>query len=171
MELLEGIKTRRSVRKYLDKPVEQEKLDRIIEAGLYAASGMNRQLAVILQVTDPETLKTIAAENTRVAGAAADMFYGAPAALIVLVPVSSATRVYDGSLVMGTMMLEAHEQGLGSCWIHRAKEVFETETGKAILKKAGIEGEYEGIGNLIVGYPDGPLPEAKPRREGRVYKI
>ena len=98
-----------------------------------------------------------------------DPFYGAPVVLIVLAEKDRPNRVYDGSLVMGNMMLAAHSLGLGSCWIHRAKEEFETEEGKQILKGLGIEGEYEGIGHCIVGYPAVDLPEASPRHENRVY--
>ena len=79
------------------------------------------------------------------------------------------TYVYDGSLALGNMMLAAHAEGLGSCWIHRAKEVFSTEAGKEILHELGVEGDYEGIGHLAVGYPDGEYPAPPARRDGRVF--
>ena len=91
--------------------------------------------------------------------------------LVVLADKERGTYLYDGSLVMGNMMLAAHDLGLGSCWIHRAKEVFESEEGKALLKEWGIEGDYEGIGNCIIGYPDGKEPVAKPRKSDYVYYI
>ncbi|MBQ8685290.1 MAG: nitroreductase [Clostridia bacterium] len=171
-ETLRMIKTRRSVKKYKDVPVEKEKLESIIEAGLCAASGLNMQSPVILAVTDKETVQKLSRLNAghdtvlrRI-----DPFYGAPCVLIVLADKSKPTYVYDGSLVMGNMLLAAHSLGLGACWIHRAKETFETDEGKAILKEIGIEGDYEGIGNCIVGYSD-MVPADKPRRENRVYYI
>ena len=104
-------------------------------------------------------------------GAKNDPFYGAPVVLVVLANKAMPTAIYDGSLVMGNMMIEAESLGLGSCWIHRAKEEFETEYGKRLLKELGIEGEYEGIGNLILGYGDGEKPRPKPRKENYVYHI
>ena len=100
-----------------------------------------------------------------------DPFYGAPVVLVVLADKTVSTHVYDGSLVMGNLMLAAHALGLGSCWIHRAREEFESEEGKAILKELGIEGEYEGIGHCVIGYADGEEPQAKPRKENWVYYI
>ena len=81
------------------------------------------------------------------------------------------TYLYDGSLVMGNLMLAAHSLGLGSCWIHRAKEEFESAEGKALLASLGIEGEYEGIGHCVLGYADGEEPAAKPRKENWAYYI
>ena len=109
--------------------------------------------------------------NAAMMGADNDPFYGAPVVLVVLANKDVRTAVYDGSLVMGNLMLAAHEMGVSSCWIHRAKEMFESEEGKAILKDLGIEGNYEGIGNCILGYADCPAPEARPRKENYVYYI
>ena len=95
-------------------------------------------------------------------GTTGDPFYGAPVVLVVLADKSRPTYLYDGSLVMGNLMLAAHSLGLGSCWIHRAKETFEREEGKAILKELGIEGDYEGIGNCVIGYAKEPAKEAAP---------
>ena len=97
-----------------------------------------------------------------------DPFYGAPVVLVVLADKAVGTYLYDGSLTMENMMLAAHDLGLGACWIHRAKEEFASEEGKAILKELGVEGDYEGIGNCILGYADGELPAAKPRKEGYI---
>lgn len=171
MELNEVIKNRRSVRKYTDTQVPQEIVDQIIEAGLWAASGMGKQAPVILAVSDKETRDEISRLNAAVMNSTNDPFYGAPQVLIVLANKNVGTYVYDGALTMGNMMLRAYDLGVSSCWIHRAKEVFESEEGKAILSKAGLEGEYEGIGNLIIGYSDAPAPAPRERAEGRVYKI
>lgn len=172
-ELLEKMKTRRSIRSYKKDAVPQALLDQIIEAGLYAASGKNTQNTIIIQVTDKTLRDEIVKLNCQIGGwqEGFDPFYGAPAMLIVLAKKDYNNRVYDGSLVMGNLMLAAHELGLGSCWIHRAKEEFETDWGKDLLKRLGITEEYEGIGHCALGYIEGDYPQAKPRKENRVYKI
>lgn len=171
-EILDCIKTRRSIRSYKPDMVPGELLDKIVEAGLYAASGLNRQSPIIIKITDKAMRDELSALNASIAGRPdIDPFYGAPVVFVVLAPKDMITYIYDGSLVLGNMMLEAHELGLGSRWIHRAKEEFETAKGKAILERLGIEGDYEGIGHLIVGYTDGEYPSAPPRREGRVFEV
>ena len=167
---MNSILTRRSIRKYKDTPVSKEQIDKILEAGLYAASGRGLQSPIIIAVTDKEMRDKIAAANAAVMGASNDPFYGAPVILIVLADKAAPTYVYDGSLALGNMMLEAEELGLGTCWIHRAKQEFEGELGKEILSMLGLKGDYEGIGHLALGYPD-EKPEAKPRKEGRAFYI
>ena len=170
--ILECMETRRSVRAYLPDAVPEEKLERILRAGLYAASGMGRQSAMILCVTDKALRDRLMRMNAAIMGTPEkDPFYGAPCVLVVLADRSIPTAVYDGSLVLGNMMLAAHAEGLGSCWIHRAREEFDSDEGKAILHDLGVKGDYEGVGHLIVGYADGAEPEAKPRREGRVLRV
>lgn len=171
MDTLETIKTRRSTRKYKSDPVPQELLDKIIEAGLYAPSGMGRQATIILAVTDKAMRDKLSAMNAKIMGTDSDPFYGAPAVLVVLAKKDCPTGVYDGSLVMQNLMLAAHELGLGSCWIHRAKEEFELPEGKEILKSLGIDEAYEGIGHCIVGYADGDTPAPAERKENRVFYI
>lgn len=168
---LENMLTRRSVRKYRPDPIPQDILDRILEAGVYAPTGRNLQAPIILAVTNRELRDRLSSMNAAIMGTETDPFYGAPVVLVVLVDKTIRTAVYDGSLVMGNLMLAAHELGIGSCWIHRAKEEFESAEGKAILADLGIHGEYEGIGHCILGYADGPEPEAKPRKENYVYYI
>lgn len=165
------IKNRRSVRKYTEERVSQDKVDQIIEAGLWAASGKGRQAPVILQIDDRETRDLVSKLNAAVMNSTSDPFYGAPQVLVVLADRNVRTYLYDGALTMGNMMLKAYDLGVSSCWIHRAKEVFDSEEGKKILEKAGIKGDYEGIGNLIIGYADGEIPAPKDRVPGRVYKI
>lgn len=171
--VLEKMKTRRSIRKYKPDMVSQELLNQIIEAGVYAASGRNRQDSIIIQVTDRKLRDEIMRMNCEIGGwqEGFDPFYGAPAMLIVLTRKDNPNRVYDGSLVMGNLMLAAHELGIGSCWIHRAKEEFETEWGKELLKSLGIEEEYEGIGHCALGYADGEYPKELARKECRVFYI
>ena len=163
-EILQNMQARRSIRKYKPDAVPRELLEEIAKAGSYAASGMGRQSPVILVVTDKKLRDELSSLNAAIMGRDSDPFYGAPAVLVVLADKNVPTHVYDGSLVMGNLMNAAHALGLGSCWIHRAKETFESERGKEILKSLGIEGDYEGIGNCIIGYPD-EQKEAKPRKE------
>lgn len=172
-EVLDKIKSRRSIRKYKSDMVPQDVLDKIIEAGTYAANGKGFQHTIIIQVTNKELRDEISKLNCEIGGWADgfDPFYGAPAMLIVLAKKDWRNRVYDGSLVMGNLMLAAHELGIGSCWIHRAKEEFETEWGKKLLKSLGIEDEYEGIGHCALGYVDGEYPEAAPRKENHVFYV
>lgn len=170
-DVLEKIKTRRSVRKYKSDMIPQETLDKVLEAGTYAATGMGAQSPIIIAVTNKEVRDKLSKLNASVMGTDTDPFYGAPVVLIVLADKSKGTYLYDGSLVMGNLMLAAHELGLGSCWIHRAKEEFESAEGKEILQSLGITGDYEGIGQCILGYADGPEPDAKPRKESYVYYI
>lgn len=168
-DVLNKIKTRRSIRKFKSDMIPKEIIDQIIEAGTYAASGMNRQTPIILAVTNKEMRDKLSKMNAEIMGADTDPFYGAPVVLIVLASKERYTYIYDGSLVMGNLMLAAHELGIGSCWIHRAKEEFESEEGKAILAQLGIEGEYEGIGHCVLGYVDGEYPDILPRKENWVY--
>lgn len=171
MDAMKNLLTRRSVRSYKPDMIEKDVLDRILTAGTYAATGMNRQSPIILAVTNREMRDRLSKLNAAVMGSDKDPFYGAPVVLTVLADRSMPTHVYDGSLVMANLMLAAHVEGVSSCWIHRAKEVFDSAEGKLILKGLGIEGDYEGIGNLILGYADGPEPEARPRKENYVYHI
>ncbi len=168
---LDTIKTRRSIRKYKNDAIPEEILNKIIEAGSYAPSGMGRQPVIILAVTNKELRDRLSKLNADVMHSTNDPFYGAPVVLVVLADKSAPTHVYDGSLVMENLMLAAHDLGIGSCWIHRAKEVFEKEEGKEILKSLGIEGDYEGIGNCILGYADVEEPQAKPRKDNFVYWV
>ena len=167
--MLNQIKTRRSVKKYKPDMVPKEVIDQIMEAGFYAASGMNWQSPIIVAVTNKEVRDKLSEMNAKIMGVNIDPFYGAPVVLVVLADKTKPTYLYDGSLVMGNMMLAAHELGIGSCWVHRAKEEFETEEGKEILKSLGIEGEYEGIAHCILGYAEGDYPQEKPRKENRVF--
>lgn len=169
MELMQGLLERRSCKRYRPDPVPREVLEKIVEAGLYAPSGRNLQAPIILAVTNRELRDRLSALNAQIMGADSDPFYGAPAVLVVLAKKDVRTRVYDGSLVMGNLMLAAEALGVNSCWIHRARETFELDEGKEILRQLGVEGEYEGIGNCILGYADGELHPPIPRAEGRVY--
>ncbi len=170
--VMHNLLTRRSVRKYQSTPVPQELLDRIIEAGTYAASGKSQQPWIIIQVTEPGVMERLRRVNAQIMGVAedADPFYGAPVYLIVLAERQNKNHVYDGTLVMGNMMLAAHALGLGTCWINRAREEFDMPEWQEWLRSLGIEGDYEGIGHLSVGYAEGEPRPAKPRKPC-VYKV
>ena len=170
-EVINNMKTRRSIRKYKPDMIPEDVLNRIIEAGTYAATGMGKQSPIIIAVTNKEIRDKFSKMNAEIMGVDSDPFYGAPVVLIVLADKSRPTYVYDGSLAMGNLMLAAHAEGIGSCWIHRAKEEFESAEGKAFLKSLGIEGDYEGIGHCVLGYVDGEEPKAMPRKENYVYCV
>ena len=169
-EALNVLCTRRSIRKYKPDQISREELDAVIEAGMCAASGKNGQSAIIIAVQDKETRDELARLNAAVMGVKSDTFYGAPTVLIVLADANSRFAVQDGSLVLGNLMNAAKAIGLGSCWINRAKEVFESDEGKALLKKWGVEGEWVGVGNCILGYP-AEDPAMKPRKENYVTYV
>lgn len=170
-ETLTTLKTRRSCRDYKSDPVEEEKINAIIEAGTYAPTGMGKQSPIIIRVKDPDVRGKLAKLNAAAMGMEIDPFYGAPELIVVLADKAMPTYIYDGSLVMGNMMNAAADLGVASCWIHRAKEEFESEEGKAILRQLGIEGDYEGIGNLILGYAAKPAAAPAPRKANYSYEV
>lgn len=164
-EVLEALKNRRSVRKYKPEQITKEELNAVLEAGSYAPTGMGLQSPKIVVVQKPELIKKLSQMNAVVMGTDKDPFYGAPTVLVVLADPRRSTFVEDGSLVMGNLMNAAYAVGLGSCWIHRAREVFESPEGKELLTQWGIPQDYIGIGHCILGYTDGELPAAKPRKD------
>jgi nitroreductase len=169
-EVLKAMKQRRSIRAFKPDAVPAELIDQIIEAGLYAASGMNRQETIIVAVTDKAVRDRLSKTNASIMGGNMDPFYGAPVVLVVLASRAYPTYIYDGTLVMQNLMLSAHSLGIGSCWIHRAKEVFMSPYGTELKKKLGIPEKYVAVGNCILGYPE-TVPAARPRREGYIIKV
>ena len=171
-EVINNIIKRRSIKKYKSDMIPRETLEKILEAGTYAPTGMNRQSPIIVAITNKEVRDSLSELNANIMGRdGIDPFYGAPVVVVVLADKSVRTYKYDDSLVMGNLMLAADSLGLGSCWIHRAKEEFETEEGKQILRNLGIEGDYEGIGQCILGYIDGEYPEVRPRKDNYIYYV
>lgn len=170
-QVLDSIETRRSVRKYKAEMPSLEDIKKVIKAGLEAPSGMNEQSAVIVAITNKDIRDKLSKLNARIMGMeGVDPFYGAPVVLVVLANKKYPTAIYDGSVAIENMLLASHSLGLGSCWIHRAKEEFETEEGKEILKKLGLNGEFEGVGHCILGYAD-ENPVAHAIKESRVFYI
>ena len=170
-ETINNMITRRSIRGFSDKAIPEDVLEQIIEAGSFAASGRNRQSAVIVAVTDKQTRDRLSRANAKIMGTDNDPFYGAPVILVVLAQKDVPTHVYDGSLVMGNLMLAAHSLGVGSCWIHRARETFETDEWREWLREIGVEGEMVGIGNCALGYPVNEHPDVLPRKDGRIFRV
>ena len=171
MDAIQNLLTRRSIRKYKPDMIPEDILNKIIEAGTYAATGMGRQSPIIIAVTNKETRDKLSRMNAAIMGTDSDPFYGAPVVLVVLADKSIGTHIYDGSLVMGNLMNAAHALGVSSCWIHRAKEEFESQEGKDILTSLGITGDYAGIGHCILGYADCDEPVPRRRKKNYVYYI
>ena len=172
-EIIKAMTERRSIRKFKSDMPAKSDIGQILEAGLYAANGRGKQAVLTVAVTNKELRDRISDINRRIGGweEGFDPFYGAPVIIIVLADKSCNTYMYDGSLVMGNLMLAAHSLGLGSIWIHRAREEFETEEYKKLLADLGVEGEWEGIGHCAVGYADCDIPAAAPRRDGRIIWV
>lgn len=169
-QTLEILTSRCSTKKYTDRPVADELLDAVLDAGLYAPTGMNNQKAIMVAVRDKKTRDQLSQMNAAILGSNADPFYGAPCVIVVLSDPERNTWVEDGSLVMGNLMNAATALGLGSCWIHRAREMFDTPEGKALLRQWGLPETLRGIGNCVLGYADGE-PARKPRAENRIIKV
>lgn len=173
-ETIKTLETRRSCRKFKSDMITEEELQAVLKAGTFAPTGRGKQSPIIIAVTNKEIRDKLSEENRKVVPEWKedfDPFYNAPVILIVLADKSVGTYLYDGSLVIGNLMNGASSLGLGSCWIHRAKEVMNTDFGKKLLADLGIEGDYEGIGNVALGYPDGELPEPAKRKDNYVYYI
>lgn len=171
-KMLELLKTRRSVRAYKPEQIQAQELDAVLEAGTYAPTANGRQSPIIVAVQKPETIAQLRRMNADIMGnPEADPFYGAPTVLVVLAGLDNPNRVYDGSCVMDNLLNAAEAAGLGSCWIHRAREEFESDEGRALLKQWGIEGAYEGIGHCILGYRADARPEPAPRKADYIYRV
>lgn len=172
-DIIRAMEERRSIRNFKSDMPSKEDIEQIIEAGLYAANGMGKQATITVAITNKELRDRLSAENCKIGGwkEGFDPFYGAPVILVVLADKNWANRVYDGSLVMGNMMLAAHSLGLGSIWIHRAKEEFDMPEYRRLLKELGVEGEWEGIGHCAIGYIEGDVPKAAKRKDKRVFWV
>lgn len=171
-ETLNDLKTRRSCRKYKPEQIKEEELNAILEAGTYAPTGMGKQSPVIVAIQNKEVIAKVAKMNAAVVGGGFDPFYGAPTVLVVLADRAANTYLEDGALVMGNLLNAAHAVGVDSCYIYRAKEVFESKEGKDLLNQWGIKGDYVGIGNCILGYGcEGGIKPAAPRKADYIVRI
>ena len=170
-EIIKAMKERRSIRKYKSEQIKDTELEQILEAGLYAASGRGQQATKLVVVQDKDTIARLSKMNAAVMGADTDPFYGAPTVITVFADRERVTCVEDGSLVIGNMMLAAHSIGVDSCWIHRAKEVFDSQEGKELMAEWGVDAGYFGVGNCILGYRDCEYPFAPARKEGIIIRV
>lgn len=164
------IMNRRSIRKYKPEQISREELDTVLQAGICAPTGMNRQSPLVIAVQNKEVRDRLSRMNAAVLGTDSDPFYGAPTVVVVLADANSPHAVQDGSLVMGNMLNAAKAIGLGSCWVNRAKEVFDSAEGKSLLAQWGVEGDVIGVANCILGYPD-ENPAIKPRKPDYIRYI
>ena len=167
----ETIVGRRSIRAFQPRQVEQEALDAVLQAGLYAPCGMGSQLVTMVAVQDPAVRAKLTAMNAAVMGTDGDPYYGAPTIVVALASPERPTWVEDGSCALTVMMEAAHALGLGSCWIHREREMFDSDEGKALLRAWGVPAGMRGVGALALGYPAGEAPKAPERRPGRIFKV
>lgn len=170
--VIEAMCSRRSCRSYKAEQIKEEDLQQILMAGTYAANGMGKQAGKIVVVQDAGTIAQLRAMNAAIMGTPdRDPFYGAPTICVILADTNVRTWQEDGSLVLGNMMLAASTLGVGSCWIHRAQQEFDSPEGKALLHKWGIPDHYRGVGHCILGYPAAELPAARPRKEDFVVRV
>lgn len=172
-KVIDLLVSRRSIRSYRPEQIRDEELEAILKAGTYAASGRNRQSAIMIAVQDAQTVALLSKMNAEIMGSNIDPFYGAPTVIVVLADKTIPTHFEDGCLVMGNLMNAAYAVGVDSCWIHRAREEFESEEGKALLREWGVENaeNYVGIGHCILGYRDCEYPAPIPRKENYIYKV
>ncbi|MDR0889207.1 MAG: nitroreductase family protein [Oscillospiraceae bacterium] len=171
-EVIHTLISRRSCKQYAAKQVEEAALQEILTAGMYAANGLARQAGKIIVVQNEADILAMQRMNGAVFGNPdAKTFYGAPTVCVVLAQADAPTAVEDGALVIGNMMAAASSLGVGSCWVHRAREVFASDEGKALLQKWGVTGEYIGVGNCLLGYAAAPPKPAAPRKADFVTRV
>ena len=166
INFLDIIRTRRSYRSYKPEQITDEQLNAVLEAGTYAPTSRGLQSPFIVAIQDEDLKARLAKMNAEIMGVATNPYYDAPTYVLVFVPADAPNGIQDASLVMENMMLAAHAQGLGSCWIHREREMFATEEGKELMQQWGLPEGLIGIAALALGYPNGEPSPAKPRKEG-----
>lgn len=163
-DFLKVIETRRSCRRYKPEQITDEELKAVLEAGTYAPTSRGMQSPYIVAVQNEEVLSRLAKMNADIMGVTSNPYYDAPTCVLVFAPSLANNPVQDGSCVLENMMLAAHALGLGSCWIHREREMFATEEGRRLMEEWGLPEGLMGIGALALGYPDGETAPAKPRK-------
>lgn len=169
-EVLECLKTRRSCRAFTSEMPSREAIATVCEAGTYAPTGHGKQSPLIVAVTNREMRNRLSALNAEAMRRihpvpdGFDPFYGAPVVLMVLADRTVPTHMYDGCSVIANLLNAAHACGLASCWVHRAKEVVESNEGRALMRELGIGDEYVGVDHVILGYPAKEIAAAAPRK-------
>ena len=167
-ETIQDLLERRSIRSYKPEQIKKEELDTVLQCGVYAPTAMGKHSPLMIVVQDAAKVKTLSQMNAAIWGKAIDPFYGAPTAIIVMAEKDNPNSVQDASLVLGNLMNAAHALGLGSCWINRAKEMFEKEDGQSLLREWGVGDKYMGVSICALGYIAGEYPQPKPRKHGYV---
>lgn len=171
-QTIKDLLERRSIRKYKDEQITDEELNTILKVGTYAPSSAGRQPNLIVVLQNKEDIEEYKALNAKHSSTPdRDPFYGAPTVLIVFSDGNYDNYLKDGSAVLTNLVNGAHAIGVGSCWIDRADKVFDSDEGKALMKKWGVDEKYRGVGNCILGHRDGELPEAKERKDDYILKI
>ncbi len=170
-DTIQDLLTRRSIRSYKKEQITEEEMNTVLECGLYAPTAMGKQSPRMVAVRDAALIKRLSAMNAAVMGSSNDPFYGAPAAIVVFAQKENPNSVQDASLVLGNLLNAAHALGLGSCWINRAKEMFEKEDGLALMKEWGLSEEYAGVGICILGYIEGDYPVPVPRKADYIIRV
>ena len=170
-EFLDMLLTRRSVRAYKPDPVPEALLEEVLRAGTYAPTGGGRQSPVLVAVTDKAARDEISRLNAAVMGKDTDPYYGAPVLVLALADPASSTWVEDASCALENMMLAAHALGLGSVWVHREREIFDSEAGKALLRAWSLPETLRGVGSIALGYASGPAPAPAPRKDGYIVRV
>lgn len=168
-EAYKNLIERRSIRKYNNTKVSHDLIEQIVRAGQFAPSGMNRQIYAFVVVEDEELVARLSKMNADAMNSSSDPFYGAKSLIIVFADTNAPTYLYDGALAMGNLMNAANALGVDSCWIYRAKEVFETPEGKEMKKTWGLPESYEGIGHCILGYREEEPGERAQRTSKVIY--
>ncbi|WP_295625788.1 nitroreductase family protein [uncultured Intestinimonas sp.] len=170
-EVLRCLLTRRSVRAYEPRQITEDELEAVLQAGLYAPCGMGSQKVYFAAVQDKAVRDRLSAMNRAILGSDSDPYYGAPTIVVVLADPERYTWVEDGSCALTAMMEAAHAVGLGSCWIHRARQMFDSPEEKELLKQWGLPETLQGVGSLALGYPAQEPPAPPARKPGRVVKV
>lgn len=169
--VLKALKERRSTRKFKPEQISDEELNAVLEAGIYAPSGRGKQACIVIAVQNKDDIAQLSKMNAAIMGQDGEPYYGAPTILLVLCDASSPTIVENGGAVQTYLLAAAHAAGLGSCWIHRERQMFDSPEGKALLKKWGVNGDYVGVAGCAVGYIDGEAPDPAPRKEGYIIRV
>lgn len=172
-EALEVLKNRRSIRRFKPEQISQEVLDVVLEAGTYAPTAAGTQCPVIVAVQDPDLVARLDAMNAGILNNQniPHPYYGAPTILIVLAPEDAIVPEIDCALAGGNLLNAAYAAGLGSCWIHRSREMFESAEGKALLKQLGLPDTMTAVASIALGYPDCPHPQPAPRKSSYIIKV
>ena len=170
-EVLNTIKKRRSIRAYKPDSIAEEVLNAVLEAGTFAPTGGGKQSPVIIAITTPKYRKEIQKLNAEIMGSDNDPYYGAPVVVLVLADGTANSFVQDGSCVLENMMLAATSLGLGTVWVDREREIFDSTKGKLLLREWGLSESLRGVGAIALGYPQNADIEATARKENYIIHI